>query len=328
MSTCVRAISAIMCALHVLAQQTPAGAGKPAVKGTASVSTSDLTVDGVLAMVHAGLSDDVIIARLRRQNRPFDLSPDEMIRLKKAKASDAVVEVMLDPKTEIRAKPATVPAQPVVVGPGAVQASGATPAPSVNEAGDPNDPLTPHDSGIYLLTMDRDGSPQMIVLERAAYQGSKTGSMLGTAMTYGIVKTKTKAVIPGPHASIRTADRSPVFYFYFEGKQAGLGKTYFGVGNLSNPNQFALLRLDLSKGNRESTVGQFGTLGMSSGNDTKAMVPFKTERIRAGLYKVVVEDLKAGEYCFLASSNAGIQSPLGATATIASDIFDFGASIE
>ena len=43
----------------------------------------------------------------------------------------------------------------------------------------------------------------MIVLERAAYQGAKTGGMFQSAMTYGIVKAKTKAVIPGPHASIR-----------------------------------------------------------------------------------------------------------------------------
>jgi hypothetical protein len=189
--------------------------------------------------------------------------------------------------------------------------------------------MTPHDSGIYVMTKDRDGNPQMIVLERASYQGSKSGGYLGSAMTYGIVKAKTKAVIQGPHANIRVGEASPVFYFYFEDKQAGLGKTYFGVGNLSNPGQFSLVKLDVNKQNRESTVGQFSALGSSSGADAKALIQFKSERIRAGLYKkVVVEGLKSGEYCFVASSNSGIQSPYGATATVTSDIFDFGVTVE
>lgn len=331
----LRALFAIFLALPALSQQPSAGTGKQAAKAITSPSPPGLTVEGVLTLVEAGLSDDLIIARLRREEKPFDLSTGDMIRLKKAKVSDNVVEVMLDPKAEIGTKPViiptqpvAIPAQPVAIGLSVVHASGATPAPGLNETGDPNDPMTPHDSGIYLLTKDRYGKPQMTVLERASYQGSKTGGMLGSAMTYGIKKIKTKAVIPGPRASIRATDRSPVFYFYFEDKQAGLGKSYFGVGNLSNPNQFALLKLDVNKSNRETTVGQFGTLGMSSGNDTKAMIPFKSERLRTGLYKVVVEDLSPGEYCFLASSNAGIQSPYGATAMLTSDIFDFGESIE
>jgi hypothetical protein len=81
--------------------------------------------------------------------------------------------------------------------------------------------MVPHDSGIYRYTKDRDGKPQMIVLERASYQGAKTGGMFASAMTYGIVKTKTKAVIPGQHAGIKVSDPSSVFYFYFDDKQAG-----------------------------------------------------------------------------------------------------------
>jgi hypothetical protein len=62
------------------------------------------------------------------------------------------------------------------------------------------------------------------------------------------------------------------------------------------------------------------------------MIPFKSERIRAGLYKVKVDELKEGEYCFLASSGgmvaAGPYGAYGAGAASSADIFDFGISIQ
>jgi hypothetical protein len=299
-----------------------------------------MTVDDMLAMVSAGLSDDIIVARLRKEDSPFDLSTEDLIRLKKAKVSDAVLKVMMDPKATAQPAPSASAAPAVMLGPtgpilGGVPSlapSGATPTAGANNtSGDLNDPQAPHDSGIYLFTKDREGKVQMIVLERAAYQGAKTGGMFTSAMTYGIKKAKTKAVIPGPRASIRVNDPSPVFYFYFEDKQAGLGKTYFGASNLSNPNQFVLLKLEVKKSDRETVIGQFGSLGASSGSDASAMVAFKSERIRAGLYKVSVDGVKAGEYCFLAASGAvstGMMGAYGAGATSAADIFDFGVSVD
>ncbi len=338
-----RALLVILLALPVLAQQTarkttPTPASKPL----------GITMDDVLAMVEAGISDELIIAKLRKEGKAFDLGADDIIRLKKGKVSEAVTKVMLDPKAEVKpvspvaADPASQPLVPQALPPTVIQApvvrglpginpSGATPAPGANTAGDMTDPSVPHDSGIYLYTKDREGKPQMIVLERAAYQGAKTGGMLSSSLTYGIKKVKTKAVIPGTRAGVRVSEASPVFYFYFDDKQAGLGKTYFGVGSLSNPNQFALLKLEVNKSNRETIVGQFSMLGSSSGSDAKAMMPFKSERIRAGLYKVTVESLKPGEYCFYASSGGvGAATPYGVAAAGATggDIFDFGVSVE
>lgn len=322
-------------ATHTKAPAPQKAAPTPAPRG--------LTVDGVLTMVQAGLSDDVIIARLRKEHKAFDLSPDDLVRLKKAHASDNVLKVMLDPKTDISpstpapaaaTSPPPVSAQVVVQTPVAaiagipgVNPSGATPAPGTNATGDPNDPMIPHDSGVWLYTKDRDGKPQMIVLERAAYQGSKTGGLFTSALTYGIKKAKQKAVIPGPRASIRTRDASPVFYFYFDDKAAGLGKSYFGIGSLSNPNQFALIRLDVNKSNRETIIGEFGAFGASTGTSTKSMEGFKSERLRSGLYRVTMNSpLEQGEYCFLASS--GFAGAYGAGTAGAADIFDFGVSVE
>jgi hypothetical protein len=332
---------ALACSAPLFAQS---GAARPSAIQQAASSQprkpAGISVDGLISMVEAGLSDDVIIARIRKEAKSLDLSTDDMIRLKKAKVSDAVLKVALDPKTDLQ--PVTPPPaqtiQPVVTQPPpfvpgvtTARASGATPGPTANGTGDPDNPMTPHDSGIYLYTKDRDGTPRMIVLERASYQGSKTGGMLGSALTYGIVKAKTRAVFPGARANLRVTDSSPVFYFYFDDKQAGLGKTRFGIGSLSNPGQFALLKLDVKQSNRETVIGKFSMLGSSSGSDDKAMTPFKSERLRDGLYKVTVDNLAPGEYCFLASTgNLGVAGPYGVYSggAGAADIFDFGISKE
>lgn len=338
MSIRSRALFLILSAVPIMAQQPLAGSGKQPAPAISS-KQQGLTVDGVLAMAEAGLSDDVIVARLRKEDKAFDLGADDMIRIKQAKVSDAVLKVMLDPKAVSKPEGATVASpepvlirSPVVPGIAPINPSGATPGPGAAASGDLNDPMTPRDSGIYLYTKDREGKPKMIVLERASYQGSKTGGMALSAMTYGLKKAKTKAVIPGAKASIRVSETSPVFYFYFEDKQAGLGKTYFGVGNLSNPNQFALLKLEVNKSNRETMVGEYSAWGSASGSDAKAMIPFKSERIRTGLYKVAVDGLKPGEYCFLSSTGntvaAGPYGAYGAGAASAADLFDFGVSIQ
>jgi hypothetical protein len=295
----------------------------------ATPKRQELKVESVISRVQAGLSDEIIIARLRKEDRAFDLTTEDMIRLKKANVSDPVLRIMMDPKAETKAAAAPSPssAAAMVQAPSVASIigsspSGATPAAGAGVSGDPNNPMTPHDSGIYLYTKDRAGQPLMTVLERAAYQGAKTGGLFATALTYGIKKAKTKAVIPGPRASIRVGDPALVFYFYFEDKAAGLGRSYFGISNLSNPNQFALLKLETAKSNRETVIGQFSAFSVSSGTDAKSMIAFKSERIRPGLYKVNVDGLRAGEYCFLASS--GALGAYGAGAAGAADIFDFG----
>lgn len=272
-----------------------------------------LTNDSIMQMVRAGLSEDIILSMVKTQPAKYTVTPERLIALKAAGVPDKVVAAMVEKNAGASA-----------VGlPGT--ASGATPAAGTVAAGDPNDPMSPHDSGIYLYAKNRNGEYKLTVLEQAAYQGSKTGGMLGSAFTYGLKKTKMKAVIPGQHASIRTPDAQPVFYFYFEDKAAGLGKGGFGAGAVSNPNQFALIKLDVTKSSRETTIGEFGTLGMSSGTNQKSMVSFKSERLRPGLYKVAPNGpMDPGEFCFLVSQvNMGAYA---AGAAGASQLFDFAVS--
>jgi hypothetical protein len=272
-----------------------------------------LTNAAIIKMVKAGLSEDIIVSMVKSQPAQYSVSPDQLIGLKSAGVSDKIVAVIVEKSASGSA-------------PGAPTASGATPLAGTVAAGDPNDPLASHDSGIYLYAKERNGEYKLTVLEQAAYQGSKTGGLLGSALTYGIKKAKMKAVIPGRHASIRTPDAQPVFYFYFEDKAAGLGKSGFGSGAVSNPNQFALINLDVTKSSRETIIGEFGALGATTGTHEKSMVTFKSERIRAGLYKVVPNGPMApGEYCFLVSQVS--MGAFGAGAAGAAQIFDFAVNL-
>lgn len=276
----------------------------------------------VITMKQAGLSDDIVIKKITLHNKPSDLSTDDLISLKQAKISDAVIKALLDPHGA--PQPGMNDAVPAIANRMLnVNPSGATPELGHEAVGDPNDPMAPHDSGIYLYSRDFAGKTRMTALERAAYQGTKTGGAFASAMTYGVAKIKTKAVIPGKSASIRSEQRKPTFYFYFEDKAAGLGRGFFAGGAISNPNQFALVKLNVNKHDRSTEIGAFSMWGSSTGTREKSMIPFKSERVASGLYKVTAEsDLEAGEYCFVATS--GVAGAYGAGATFAHDLFDFG----
>jgi hypothetical protein len=280
-------------------------------------------VSDVQEMVHGGLSEDLIIAALRKNNHAFELTASEMLQLKQAGLSNNIIKVMLDPKASTAITEVPVAGTGVVVDLGAGRSSGATPGAGVSEAAiaaNINNPDAPHDSGIYLYTEnDTGGLKVMIPLERASTQGTKTG-VLGHLLTYGLVKGKTKAVVANPRASIRSKDLKPIFYFYFEDKSTALGKSHtFGAQTVSDPNQFAMVKFEQKKDSREVIVGTIGFASTSSGSESKEMIKFTSERVRPGVYRVIPKaDMKPGEYAFISASSTG--------AAGAADIFDFGIS--
>jgi hypothetical protein len=273
-------------------------------------ASSEVTVDQIVSMSQESVSDNVILALLHKNNRSYDLTPEKIIELKKDQVSEVVIQTLLDPKYIPPQPQAQALAVTTTISP-AANPSGATIPVGGTAAGDPNDPLSPHDSGIYLFSEGK-----MTELDRAASQAQKVTGVLATTFTFGLAPVKFKAEIPGVHAEIQTPDANPVFYFYFDDKPAGLGKSR--IITLSSPYQFVLLKLHVANENRELTAGSTAFYGSSVGTDLKSRIQFKSERIRPGLYKITLEQpLKPGEYCFLASAgNAGAAMP--------TDIYDFG----
>ena len=83
---------------------------------TTNSQTKPMTVEDVIKLSKAGLSDDLIIQQIKKKGQHFDLSTDQLVQLKAAHVSDRVIQVMIDPTKNTAPPPAeqmTVPAAPV-----------------------------------------------------------------------------------------------------------------------------------------------------------------------------------------------------------------------
>jgi hypothetical protein len=70
---------------------------QPAETGNVSASPAkaSLKVDDVVSLLEAGITEDVIIEKIHQNGQAFDLSTDEMLRLKKANASPTLMKAMM-----------------------------------------------------------------------------------------------------------------------------------------------------------------------------------------------------------------------------------------
>jgi hypothetical protein len=154
----------------------------------------------------------------------------------------------------------------------------------LNESsGDPNDPKS-------------DEKPKLTKTEPSVYSQQKTGAAFFAA--YGQT-AKSKAVLHPAQAVLRTSNRKPVFYFYFENTKSGLGET---MNTATSPNEFVLAQFECKdKDNlRQLVVGQFNAYsGSQFGPEDKAIRAFDFEKLLPGIYKVCPkQDLANGEYGF------------------------------
>lgn len=264
-----------------------------------------LTNETIVELSRAGLSSGIIVNKIQTSKTKFLVSTTELLRLKQEKVADDVINAMIQAshgESEKAKQLANVPPK-----------------------GDPNDPHSPHDPGIYLLRQ-RNGQPEMVQLETSVYTQSKSGGFFASAMTYGIAKIQSKAVLTGDRAKLQIDDARPVFYFYFEVTNAGLSSTANAyTAATTSPNEFVLVKTDVKKNSRELVVGQFNAFGVQSGTLDKYSRPFDYDKLAPGIYKVTPkEPLTDGEYCFFYGGSTpmagyGFFNPGGGN-----KVFDFG----
>jgi len=263
-----------------------------------------LTNHEIIQMVSLGLSNDLIVDKIHAADvTDFDTSVEGLEALKAANVSDAVMRAMVNPH------------------PAAVGNAGSAPGQEHPQSADPNDPNSPHDSGIYIYAKTKDG-PKMTLLEPTVYSDGKTSGVAESAFTFGIAKVKFLAVVQGSNAAVSTGDPNVVFYFYFE--EPGSALTYASWEGPTSPNEFALLKFDEKKDSRETVVMASNVFGTSSGTDQKASMRFSFTKLRPGVYKVTPNTpLPPGEYCFLSSAGLGRRGPGSAGAN---RLFDFAVT--
>ena len=98
----------------------PAAAPKPAAAKPAAATAKPAAaspVDSVIQSVKAGLSETLIIRTLKRDNKPLDLTPADLVKLKNAGVSENIISVMLDPTSAPAPAAAAAPAPAVAAPP-------------------------------------------------------------------------------------------------------------------------------------------------------------------------------------------------------------------
>src|ERR1035438_3766773 len=68
-------------------------------------SSAPLSVEDVVKLQQDGLSEDVIVTKIRKNGKPFDLSADELSELKKLGLSDSIIKYLLDPSAPYAGPP-------------------------------------------------------------------------------------------------------------------------------------------------------------------------------------------------------------------------------
>jgi hypothetical protein len=146
-----------------------------------------LTNDAVIAMKRAGLSDAVILAKIRSSQSRFDVSTQALVGLKAAGLSDPIIEAMVSHTGPVAG--AAAPAAPPA----------AAPAPAGPVAGR---------DAIYHTSGDR------YVELRAAPAEVETN--------FAFFQNKSELVLKGRRASYRVADLRPVFLSTWSAAEAPL----------------------------------------------------------------------------------------------------------
>jgi hypothetical protein len=221
-----------------------------------------ITNKDVIEMTSLGLSDDVIIEKIRSASAgsalKFDTTLAGLKELKAAKVSDTVIKVMINP---------TPPQAPVVIGASAVVSN------------DPN--LPPPEVGVYW----KNGNA-FVLIEGQAVSNSKVGGKAGSFFTYGMRNEHWDATLNGPKSSHVVNERQPTFYIYVpEGSSAA---------------DYSLIKLEKKGDHREFEVGSFGGVtGGKSGVKRDKQIEFTADHAGIRVYKITLaHGMEPGEYAF------------------------------
>lgn len=235
----------------------------PATGQDSSPMTKRFTNQDVITLAGLGISDDVIIAKIRELSATspnavsFDTSIEGLKALKTANVPDSVIKVMINP------------APPITT---IITAS----APVTN---DPN--LPPPEVGVYWKDQTK-----FVLIQGQALTNAKVGGKAGSFFTDGMRNEHWDAYIEGEVSKTLVREHRPVFYFY--------------VPDGTFPSDYSLIKLNKKGDHREFEVGSFGGItGGKSGVKRDKELPYKSEHVGLRTYRITLDDdLKPGPYAF------------------------------
>jgi hypothetical protein len=231
-------------------------------------SSGSLTIEDVVHLTKAGMSEELIITRIKSNAKAFDLNADEIVELKRSGVSETVIRYLLDPGLPY--SPPTPPAVAVpTVSPHNIP-SGPKP---------PSDPIAlkvPSEPGIYYLTAEE----VFVQLDlRPVVPSKQPGKM--SSLSGGLVKGHTIGSVIGAAAKTRIAAHDAVFYVRLPEKEM--------------IDDFALLKLETLEKRRDL---DFGTKAGKPVFSVKTVMQYQSKDVGPGLYRLTVPSSRKGEYLF------------------------------
>jgi hypothetical protein len=231
-----------------------------------------LTVDDVVNLAKAGVADDVIVIRIRKNAKAFDLNADEILELRRKGVSDTVIKFLLDP-----AQPYPPPFSPVAK-PDPPAAVAPPPAPAKHYPADNHASRVPPEPGLYRFPGDQPAKIDVRIL-----LGVKSGAGLGKML---MKKDKIIGYLVGPAARTRMQDTSPVFYLRLpEGKAI---------------EEIVLVAFDHKADRREIEMGPAPKQEFKA----EALRQFDSLEVGPALFKLTPGKLTRGEYFFFQLGSA------------------------
>jgi hypothetical protein len=251
-----------------------------------------LTNESVISMVKAGLSETIILAKVKSSAGKFDVRTDSLVALKRAGVTDRVIEAMVShPGQAAAAAPAPAPAAT------AAPAGGAATAPGVGAL--PSQTATATGQAMAALK-DRDVVYQLIGQRYLELQPQ----LIEIQTNHQFFTYKSEVVISGRKATYRTAEKQPVFYTPYSHTEALLVKLKQGDSHDDR--------------NLKMGSGAFMPFGGTTRHGVRQedRIDVASDRDGRGYYRITPKSpLPAGEYGFVIVGGAAVST---------GKIFDFG----
>lgn len=225
--------------------------------------------DSIIALSNAGVGDSVLLAKIDTLPCSYDVSTEQIIRLKSSGVSNAVITAMVGRCT------------------GASRAQGTDDGAA--------DPLVKRTPGIYIQLSEAG------VLRLRAVRPTNVGGARVEGNGSILFPYTAKVSVAQPSAQTVAQTGQPVFYFYFESADGKTGDFGTSVSSAAqSPSEFNLVRFKQRGGLRELVIGKAGPFNATVGVDPKNTIPFAVREMGDGIFKVEMSSqLQAGQYAFL-----------------------------
>jgi hypothetical protein len=228
-----------------------------------------LTNDAVIAMLREKFDDATIIKMIQQHNTKFDLSVNELIRLKQAGASQAVLQAMIEAVPDNQK------------GPNAEKET-------VSNA-PPNNSGLPDEIGVYVRQ-----KTGLVAIEPEVVNW-QTGGVVKTLATLGLDKGHVNGTVAGPHSSFTLSSGQ-------QGWTTGI-EFIIRCADGNSASEYQLLRFWVKSDRREFRSVTGGVLHASGGAKDN-VTQFQFHKLAPHTYKVMFPVHEPGEYGFLAPGMA------------------------